>query len=278
MVEHVSIDTTVGRLAVDLHGRGAPVVLWPSLFADERSWQRVVPLLAVDRRLAVITGPGHGRSGDPGHPYRQADCARAAAQVLDHLGVSGPVDWVGNAWGGHVGVRFATTYPDRVTSLVTIGSPIQPLNNAERRRTRALVFAYRLLGPARFIVDGVVTTMLSPTTRATDPEAVSILRSTVIGANRTRLRNAVVSISLHREDLAPLLPEIAAPTLMITGEQHAGWTPAQAAAAVTALRDGRVEVVPDAAYLVPLERPREVAELVRAFWAQTRTDKSASTP
>ena len=61
----------------------------------------------------------------------------------------------------------------------------------------------------------------------------------------------------NREDLAALMPDITVPTLMITGEQHSGWTPAQAAAAITTMRDGRAAVVPDAAYLVPLEQPEQ---------------------
>jgi pimeloyl-ACP methyl ester carboxylesterase len=51
------------------------------------------------------------------------ECAAAAATVLDVLGISGPVDWVGNAWAGHVGVIFAPTSPARCRTLVT-GHPV----------------------------------------------------------------------------------------------------------------------------------------------------------
>jgi hypothetical protein len=44
-------------------------VLWPSLFMDERSWDRLLPTLTQDRRLVIINGPGHGASGDPGRRY-----------------------------------------------------------------------------------------------------------------------------------------------------------------------------------------------------------------
>ncbi|MGB8380747.1 MAG: alpha/beta fold hydrolase [Dermatophilaceae bacterium] len=114
MVQPNFIDTAVGRLKVTTVGTGAPAVLWHSLFADERSWERVAARLAEDRRLVLITGPGHGDSGDPHHRYDLLQCARAAAQVLDALGVAEPVDWVGNAWGGHVGIRFAAAYPRRI--------------------------------------------------------------------------------------------------------------------------------------------------------------------
>ena len=271
MAERIFIDTAVGRLAVTTVGQGAPTLLWHSLFVDERSWQRVTADLAEGRRLIMVTGPDHGESTGPHRRYDLVDCARAAGEVLDALGVSDPVDWVGNAWGGHVGIRFATAYPRRTRSLVTLGTPVQPLDAVERVRTRVLLLAYRLLGAAGFILDGVVETMLSPATRAGDPEAVALVRSSVAEADRSHLRNAVVSISLQREDLAALLPEIPVPTLMITGTDHGGWTLAQASAAVATMPAGRAAVVPDAAYLVPLEQPHAVVELIRDFWASTVT-------
>lgn len=263
------IDTSVGHLAVRAMGAGKPAVLWHSLFVDERSWHRVTGELARDRRLIVITGPSHGTSADPGRRYGLLDCARAAAEVLDELGVCEPADWVGNAWGGHVGVRFATAYPQRIRSLTTLGTPIQSLSATERARTRALLLVHRLLGPTGFIADAVVETMLSPATRAGDPEAVALVRRSFIEADPRHLRNAVVSISLQREDLASLLPDISVPTLMVTGDQHSGWTPAQAAAAATTLSRGRAAVVANAAYLVPLEQPEAVVGLIRDFWAST---------
>jgi pimeloyl-ACP methyl ester carboxylesterase len=60
MAETTFIETAVGDLKVTTAGSGAPVVLWHSLFADERSWGRVAADLERDRRLILITGPGHG--------------------------------------------------------------------------------------------------------------------------------------------------------------------------------------------------------------------------
>ncbi|MDQ6686274.1 MAG: alpha/beta hydrolase [Actinomycetota bacterium] len=260
------VQTIVGSLAVRVRGLGPPVVLWHSLFVDERSWGRVESELAVGHHLVLITGPGHGTSSDPGRRYPVEECAEAARTVLDHLGISAPVDWVGNAWGGHVGARFAATWPARCRTLVTIGTLVQALNVRERARTISLLLAYRLLGPAGFIQDGIVDVLLSAKTRAHDPEAVELVKDCIANADRTRLRNAVVSISLQREDLASHLPRISAPTLFITGADHHGWTPQQARTASQLLPQGSSAVVADAAYLVPLEAPGETVQLVRQFW------------
>jgi pimeloyl-ACP methyl ester carboxylesterase len=98
----------------------------------------------------LVTGPGHGNSTDPGRRYTMQDCAAAAKTVLDTLGLDGPVDWVGNAWGGHVGVVFAATWPRRCRTLVTVGTPIHAYSRMGRVQTRLLLAAYRRLGPVRF--------------------------------------------------------------------------------------------------------------------------------
>lgn len=264
------IATRVGPLHVRQVGSGRPAVLWHSLFVDSASWRAVEPSLSADRRLILIDGPGHGASGDPGRRYTMRDCAAAALDVLNALGVTEPVDWVGNAWGGHVGIILAAAHPERLRSLIAIGTPVMAYTQAEARRTRLLLVVYRLLGPVGFIRNAVAETLLAPATRERDPEAVDYVRSQLGGADRRRLRNAVVSISLNREDLVGLLPAIRVPTLFVTGADHGGFTPEQAHEAIALIPGGQLATVPAAAYLVPLEQPDETARVVRTFWAATR--------
>ena len=260
------ISTRVGPLEVRVTGVGPPALLWPSLFVDSGSWQRVEAELASVRRLVMISGPGHGASGDPGHRYTNADCAAAAIEVLDALGIDGPVDWLGNAWGGGLGILAATSHPARVRSLIALCSPVQPYTPAEARRTRLLLALYRLAGPITFIRSGVADVLLAPATRATDPEAVAYVHACLKSADRRALRNAIESISLGRGDVTHLLPRIAVPTLFATGADDEGFTPDQARAAIAHVPRGEVAIIPDAAYLPPLEQPAETARLVRDFW------------
>jgi pimeloyl-ACP methyl ester carboxylesterase len=260
------IRTRVGPLNVRQVGEGPVALLWHSLFIDSTSWQRVERDLAEDRRLVLIDGPGHGPSGDPGHRYGLIDCAVAALEVLDAVGITEEVDWVGNAWGGHVGIVAATERPERLRSLVALGTPVRSYRPSERRQVRLLSLAYRLLGPANFLTDGVAEVQLSPATRANDPVAVALTTDFLRAADRRRLYNAIQSISLGREDLTARLPGIGIPTLFVTGSDHSGFTPDEARAAIAHVRGGRVEVVPDAAYLIPLEQPARTSELIREFW------------
>lgn len=264
------MQTNVGRLRVDAPAAGdhrPTALLWHSLFVDERSWDRVIPDLSRERRLIIVTGPGHGKSGDPGHRYTLEDCAQAAGEILEALGVEDRVDWVGNAWGGHVGIVFAARHPDRMRTLVTAGTPVHPYTTAGRWSTRLLVALYRLVGPTRYITNAVIEALLSARTRADDAAAVDVVRDSFTRPDRTGMANAVVSISIRRPDLTPRLGAVGCPTLFITGTEHPDWSPEQMRAAAALLPQGATHVVQGAAYLVPLEAPAEFSRCVREFWA-----------
>lgn len=269
------IQTTVGRLKVRIAGDapgGATAVLWHSLFVDERTWDRVLPDLALDRRLVLITGPGHGASSDPGRRYTLQDCADAAADVLRAAAITDPVDWVGNAWGGHVGIVLAAQRPELVRTLVAASSSVHPWQRAVRLQTQlALLPLYQLLGPVGFITAAVVEANLSEATRARDLSAARLVRDCFTQANRGRMANAIRSIGLGRPDLTPLLAAVQAPTLFLTGAAHPDWSPEQAQAAAALLPHGSSGVLDDAAYLLPLEAPTDFSRSVRRFWAHTPT-------
>jgi len=275
------VETAVGRLAVRVRGEGPTAVLWHSLFVDDRSWIRVEDELAQQRRLVVITGPGHGRSGDPGRRYSLDDCASAAGAVLDSLEADGalltgaPVDWVGNAWGGHVGIVFAARWPHRCRTLATFGTPVQALAPLERATSTVLVAAFRVLGPAPFLRRGVVKALMSPRTRRRDAEAVALIEDQLSAAARRPLVNAMISVMLRRRDLASRLPSIASPTLLVTGSAHATWTPQRAEAASRLLTHGQVAVVADTAYLIPLEDPATTIRLLTQLWERELPEPTA---
>jgi pimeloyl-ACP methyl ester carboxylesterase len=260
------VPTRLGRLRVDASGTGGLAVFWHSLFVDSTSWNRVRASLGSSRRLLMIDGPSHGGSAPLTRRFTLEECAGAALDVLDHLGVTEPVDWVGNAWGGHVGVLFAAAYPNRCRSLVTVGTPMRALRAGERRQIRALVAIYRLIGPVGPLVRAVERGLLTPRTCANDPDAVRVVADHLRHAGRRGMWTAMQSVMLPRSDLTPALPGVAAPTLIITGDELAALTPADARAAAGRLPHGRATVIPGTRHLAPLEAAPAVAELVTEFW------------
>ncbi len=83
------------------------------------------------------------------------------------------MDWVGNAWGGHVGIVFASSRPDRCRTLITFGTPVQAYGRSQRLVFRTLLAVYRVVGMVDYLAGGIRDALLSPHTRSTDPDAVA---------------------------------------------------------------------------------------------------------
>jgi len=188
--------------------------------------------------------------------------------VLDHFRIAEPVDWVGNAMGGHIGVPFAAAHPGRCRSLATIGSPIHALSPPERRRIALLTGVYRVCGPLPRLVNPLTDALLGPGARTADPEAAALIGGAFRRASRRGMAGAIQSLSLHRPDLTPLLAKISAPTLIVAAADDPGWTPASAARAASRLPNGACVILPGAGHIAPLfEAAPAVVDLLTAFWA-----------
>lgn len=264
------VQTRLGGLQVtDRGGAGRPLVLWHDLFLDARNWERVVADLAATRRVLAITGPGHGGSDDPGRVFELEECAGAALDVLADMGVVRAVDWVGNGWGGDVGTWLAATAPERVHSLVVVGGPLPPLDARRRASTAALVGLHHRFGPLGFLRRTVSETLLGPRTRRVDGDAVALVEESFATADRHGMHHAVVSVLLHRPDLADTLARVAVPTLLLAGsDDPTGWHVDRARAAARTMPDGAAAVVAESGHLPPLENPELFLTLVRTFWAR----------
>src|ERR1700712_4104130 len=165
------VTTAMGRLHVRRSGRGPAVLLWHSLFIDSQSWGPLVDSLAVDHEVYTVDGPSHGRSAPVRRRFTFDECVAAACEVLDRLGLTEAVDWVGNAWGGHVGIRLAASHPDRIRTLTTIGTPVHGLTAKERwAMCWPLVLLYRLTGPSGLLLKALSGPLVGAEAIATQPD------------------------------------------------------------------------------------------------------------
>jgi pimeloyl-ACP methyl ester carboxylesterase len=263
--ESVRVPTALGALAVQVHGEGAPTVLWHSMYVDGSSWDRIIPLLADGRRLLVVDGPGWGDSDHLHRTVRMPDAVGAAAELVAALSPGAPVDWVGNAWGGHVGIELAATRPELVRSLVAAGSPLLPVAQQQRGRIELLIRVLRVAGPIGPVRDGILPALLTPESAA-DPSAVAFVVDALARAGRRSAAHAIRSFTLNRVDITELLPRVTAPTLFVATPDRDEWTPDQATAAAAVVPKGRAAVVQGARALIPIEQPDALAALITDFW------------
>jgi len=148
------VHEVAGRnLFLECRGSGSPTVVLQSGFGNagdiwsltDTSAPAVFPALAESNRVCVYDRPGSMiTTTDAGGALALADSAlpgrsdpapmpRDAAEVVTELhdllavaGVPGPFVLVGHSLGGTFDVLYARTYPDDVSGLVVIDSPLPP--------------------------------------------------------------------------------------------------------------------------------------------------------
>lgn len=267
----ILVPTRLGRLAVRTAGEGPTAVMWHGMFVDSRSFDRVVPALGRARRLVLVDGPGWGGSDPLRRRVTMADCALAAEDLLDALVeedllVAGPVDWVGNAWGGHVGYRLAGTRPARLRTLVAASAPTFPLPERRRRLLAAISHVVERVGVVAPLRAAVARAQLTDHSRTDDLDAVALLAACLDDADRTSVAQTVRSFLVGRNDLSPELARSPVPTLVLAGDDRGDLTPDQAREMASVCRDARVVVLDGARTLLPVERPDAFARAVLEFW------------
>ncbi len=266
------ITTEHGSLSARVVSGPPPVaVLWHSMFTDSRSWDRVVDELSAERTLVLVDGWAFGDSADLAHklPDFIEHCARAGVAVVAHvqqaLGV-GPVDWLGSAWGGHVGLQLAADRPDLVRTLVTVSAPVKAASPAMRRQVRLLLPVYRTIGMKGPVRRALLEGMLTEHSLRSDPKAVEALVGPMSRPNRRAIARTVHCGILNRRDLATAATLVRCPTLMIATDDRGEWTRDECAAASATMQDGHPAVLTRSRALPSLECPAELAHLVTDFW------------
>ena len=177
--------------------------------------------------LIFIDRPGHGwsqRGGESkGHPDGQARCVAA---LLDRLGVNRAII-VGHSFGGAIASSMALETPHKVSGLLLLSAPTHPWPGGIDWHHHLCaapiigpIFTHLLVTPIGLArIDRVARCVFQPNEYPADyPEATGtalVLRPTAFRNNAIDL----VNLYDHVVRTAPRYRQIAAPTVIITGDR-----------------------------------------------------------
>jgi pimeloyl-ACP methyl ester carboxylesterase len=238
------------------------------MFVDSSSWNRAVPALAEHRRLFLVDAPSAGESDALTRSVDIAACAQAAADLLASSpeDFGGPVDWLGNAWGGHVGMHLTATRPELIRSLTAISAPTNPISAPLRLKVLTLAPLYRVLGPRGLPRKAIEETLFTDRTRSSDPEAVALLVDSMRRVPNAAMVRAISTAILNRTDLTWATAKISCPTLFVTTDDRGEWTPAEAQAVAATMKDAREVTITGSRVIPAIEQPAALATAIVAFW------------
>jgi pimeloyl-ACP methyl ester carboxylesterase len=278
-----SLETPNGRtIAFHERGSGPPLVCHPGGPGFSSRSFGGLEALAARRTLLLLDPRGTGGSDRPERrdAYRLEDYAADLELLRAHLGLE-TLDLLGHSHGGFVAMQWAGTHADRVGTLV-LASTAPRFSDEIRERRRQRVAAH---AGQPYFDDAIHALTAHQEGRYTNDEELADLYrreaplfapfggdTTFVGetlmrsgnnADALRFFNASVAGSM---DLRPLLRNVTAPTLVLTGSLDPMGEPGSRESAAL-LPNARLHVLPNADHFPFLEPDQRDAwaEAVLAF-------------
>jgi pimeloyl-ACP methyl ester carboxylesterase len=249
------IDVDTERFAWRERGDGELVVLFHGLGGSRVSWEPQLLDLGDRWRIAAWDMPGYGAAAAlPDNPLTFAALAGAATRFIATLGAE-RAHVVGISMGGMIAQYLAAWHPKRVRSLTLLSSsPAFGLDGTDAAEWRAARLAPLDEGqePADF-ADRVLSSLAGPHIA---PEALAGQRVAMGRVTASALRRSVECLVTH--DSRPLLPTIAAPTLVLVGALDHETPVAYSQYLADHLPTATLHIVPEAGHLLNVEAPAEV--------------------
>lgn len=249
--------------------RKPPLVLLHGLFLTHHAFSRIIPSLAVDRRVVALDLPGAGDSDRPSavavDDYSFEWLAEAVVETLEALGVSA-CTLVGHDFGGTLALVLAAKRPDRVLELfllsplaLTVSLPLQgalavaPSLGLEvfRRTLRRVDFVRFLeqgLSTPELLDEGDAHVFWDRLSRWGGREAAYAMLAQMPSVVRLRDRFAAVSV----------------PTTLLWGDRDQIVPPEHATRLAALLPNATEAIIDGCGHNPAYERPAEVAGLLGA--------------
>jgi pimeloyl-ACP methyl ester carboxylesterase len=256
-----SVEAPGGRLFYETAGTGPQtIVLLHDGLVDASGYDEMWDLLAPEFRLVRYDRRGFAASPAATSPYSQTeDLAKViAASGLERFSL------VGCSAGAAIALDYALDHPGAVERLVLIGGVNGFPVSAEAKRREARNFAPALLLNLDAVIENWAKDpyLIAPGAQTARERAVANWRSNPQNIAHHALR---ADPEMARPSPWPRLPQLAAPTLSLVGELDIPDALRSSAAGVALIPTARRVVLKGCGHLLPLERPRETAELIADF-------------
>jgi 3-oxoadipate enol-lactonase len=248
------------RSAYSVEGNGPPLILIHGIGASRHSWDGLIVHLKAHFRCISYDLRGHGKSPTPTPPYTLDDLVGDLEALHEELGI-GRAHLAGHSLGGMIGPAYARRYPQRVLSL-GLYSTAAFRTADDSAKVRGVVAAMRAKGIAP-VLETLKERWFTPEFAARCPQVIERRMQQVIDT----AKDVFLSVfDLYAEtEMAPWLPEIEAPCLVLTGENDAGCNPRLNRQIAAALPDSQLVILPHLRHAILLEAPHLVAGPVLSF-------------
>ncbi len=247
-----------------VEGRGPAVVLIHGVGLDLEMWGDHVDALTDKYSVIRYDMLGHGASAKPPGELTLRSFVAQLAMVFDYFRLDqAPV--IGFSMGALVAQGFALDRADRVAGLILLNG-VYNRSPAALRNIRDRVEQADAEGP-RALIEAALERWFTPHYRANRPDVVDRIRQRLNDNDRYGFLAAYRVFAGDDAEFAGRLQDIGCPTLVVTGGDDPGSTPAMTLAMAEAIPNARSRVLPGLRHMAPVEGAAEVGTLIGDFLA-----------
>jgi pimeloyl-ACP methyl ester carboxylesterase len=260
-LRELRVETPAGALAGWSLGRGerggtAPVLLVHPINLQGACWVDVAAALEPSRRALMPDLRGHG-SSHAGGPFGLREWADDLLAALDAEGIES-AHVVGGSLGGPLAVYLAAHHPERVRSVVAVGSALHITGD----NPESVLGVLREKGVREMFREVIPQISVAPGTSQEVIERILDLANPNDAETVAEIWGATIASDVHAE-----AERVRCPALVVVGEHDATCTPEQGKEMADAL-GVRLETLPGLGHLPMLEDPAATARVVSVFLAQ----------
>lgn len=228
------------------------VVLIHGLGLNRHVWQWHEPALSAHYRVLNFDLFGHGDSVPPPGVPSLSLFSEQLLELLDLLDINAGA-LVGFSLGGMINRRFAMDHSDRTRALVILNSPHERSPEAQKLvEERA---AHTNEGGPGATLDATIERWFTPEFRTEQPGIIAMVREWVLANTHegyTQCRQVLAKGVI--ELIRPQTP-ITHPTLVMTGENDSGSTPAMSREIAVEIPGAETIIVPHLQHMGLVEQP-----------------------
>ncbi len=259
------------RIAYSDTGGDRPVALLVHGFAlDHRMWAPQIEPLAKELRLILPDLRGFGLSEPgPAGPLTMGQHADDLLALLDYLGVSEAVLYVGLSMGGYTAFEFWKRQPARARAMVLADTKATHDDRARREYREVMARDAEIVGSSAPALELMWPLLCSPS-RPLDSETPQRLREIMEDQSARAIADGQRGMA-QREDSVPLLSGMDIPALVIGGVDDLLTPPDESRLMASKLPCATLHLIPGAGHMSNMEAPEEFNRSVLEWVAELET-------
>lgn len=251
-------------------GSGDPLLLIMGFTMSVVGWHWNIPTFAKSFRTIAFDNRGVGQSDKPDLPYSMAMFADDTAGVLDALNVE-QAHVFGISMGGMIAQEFALRHPQRVQTLILGCTNCGGPNTVQSKDPDVL----NMLGNIASVdvqQAALVMTKVAVTPWFMQKRMDILLELNQLSAQQPTPKHGMVQQmqAIIGHDTYERLPQIAVPTLVITGKEDGLVPPENSITLAQRIPNADLALLSNASHLFNIELPEATAETVTGFIQRRR--------